>query len=167
MINSQTGFLLIDAAMNELKQTGFMHNRSRLLVCSFWTKYLLIDIFHPIYGSQVGFSKYLVDAVGPSQNKMNHQWVTELDLPGRKYAPKNIPLAGRPMDISNKSIKKYDPDCIYIKKWLPHLSNIPNKHLIEYSLEYDNSKKYSIPHPKPIFNPKLKYLEWVEICKNK
>jgi deoxyribodipyrimidine photo-lyase len=75
LINSQTGFLIIDAAMNEMKITGFMHNRARMLVGVFWTKYLLINIFHPKYGSQVGYSKYLVDAIGPSQNKMNHQWI--------------------------------------------------------------------------------------------
>ena len=161
LINSQTGFLLIDAAMNQLKISGYMHNRARLLVGVFWTKYLLINIFHNIYGSQVGFSKYLVDAVGPSQNKMNHQWITELDLSGRKYAPKNHYIAGRPMDISNKNIKKYDPECIYIKKWLPHLANIPNKNLINWDIMYTNA------HPKPIFNSKKKYLEWINLCKNK
>lgn len=168
LMNSQTGFLLIDSAIKELKITGFMHNRSRLLVCTFWTKYLLIDIFHPIYGSQVGFSKYLVDAIGISQNKLNHQWITELDLSGRRYAPKNIPLAGRPIDISNKMIKKYDPDCIYIKTWLPHLKEVPNKQLINYCMNYNNEVlQYKIPHPAPIFDPKLKYLEWIELCKNK
>jgi len=63
-MNSQTGFLIIDAAMNEMKITGFMHNRARMIVGMFWTKYLLINPFHPIYGSQVGFSKLLVDAIG-------------------------------------------------------------------------------------------------------
>ena len=65
LIDSKTGFLLIDAGMNELKQTGYLHNRCRLIIGYFWTKYLLINPFNPIYGSQVGFSKYLVDAIGP------------------------------------------------------------------------------------------------------
>jgi deoxyribodipyrimidine photo-lyase len=56
LINSQTGFLIIDAAMNEMKQTGFMHNRARMMVGIFWTKYLQINIFDKKYGSQVGFS---------------------------------------------------------------------------------------------------------------
>lgn len=116
LINSQTGFLLIDAAMNELKNTGFMHNRARLIVGTFWTKYLLINIFHPIYGSQVGFSKYLLDAIGSSQNKMNNQWITEFDYPGKKFSPKNAPIAGRPMNPSNKMITKWDPECIYMLK---------------------------------------------------
>jgi deoxyribodipyrimidine photo-lyase len=64
MLQSKTGFLIIDAALNELKITGFMHNRARLIVATFWTKYLLINPFHIKYGSQTGFSKLLVDAIG-------------------------------------------------------------------------------------------------------
>lgn len=158
--NGNTGFLLIDAGINELKQSGFLHNRARMLLGYFWTKYLLINPLHPKYGSQVSFSKLLVDAIGPSQNLMNHRWIDELDFAGRRYAPKNIPLAGRPMDISNKMIKKFDPDCIYIKKWLPHLQNIPNKDL------YNWNNKYINIHPPPMFDSKIKYSEWIDICKD-
>ena len=164
LINSQTGFLIIDAAMNELKITGFMHNRARMIVGIFWTKYLLINIFHPKYGSQVGFSKYLLDAIGPSQNKFNNQWLTEFDYPGKKYAPKNISIAGRPMDISNRMISKFDPNCEYIKKWLPHLSNINNDDLIKWNNNIAHN--YNNIHPGPIFDPRRKYLEWLDVCKN-
>lgn len=162
IINSQTGFLLIDSAMNELRTTGYMHNRARLLVGSFWTKYLLINIFHPIYGSQVGFSKYLLDAIGPSQNKMNNQWITEFDYPGKKFSPKNAPIAGRPLNPSNKMISKLDPECLYIKKWLPHLSNVENNDLINWNVAIAN--KYKNIHPSPLFDYKEKYNEWIEIC---
>ena len=161
LIDSKTGFLLIDAGMNELKQTGYLHNRCRLIIGYFWTKYLLINPFNPIYGSQVGFSKYLVDAIGPTQNKMNHHWLTEFDYSGKKYSHKGIPLSGRPIDISNKNIKKFDPECNYIKKWMPELINVQNKDLFKWSDEiYD---KYKI-HVKPIFNPKKKYDEWIKAC---
>jgi len=50
---------------------------------------------------------------------MNHHWITDFDYSGKKFSKKGIPLSGRPMDISNKMIKKWDKDCIYIKKWLP------------------------------------------------
>ena len=159
LINSKTGFLLIDAAMNQLKITGFMHNRARILVGHFWTKYLLIDPFHKKYGSQVGFSKYLVDAIGPTQNKLNNQWITEFDYAGKKYAPKNIPLAGRPINVSNKIIYKYDPNCLYIKKWLPHLKQYTIKELANW--------KGNKEHPGPIFNYKIKYNEWIKKCKEK
>jgi len=162
LFNSQTGFLMVDAAMKEMLTTGFMHNRARMIVGVFWTKYLLINIFDPIYGSQVGYSKALVDAIGPSQNKMNHQWITEFDYPGKKYAPSKAPIAGRPMDPSNRMIIRFDPECVYIKKWLPNLINIPNKDLIKWS--EDMSEKYNNIHPAPIFDHKEKYLEWIKAC---
>ena len=162
MIDSKTGFLLIDAGMKQLKETGFLHGRLRMIIGTFWTKYLLIDIFDPKYGSQVGYSKYLVDAIGPSQNKMNHQWITEFDYPGKKYSAPNAPLSGRPMNIGNIQIKKFDKECIYIKKWLPHLFDVPNKDLYKWSHEI--SKKYNNIHPEPIFDDKSKYKEWIELC---
>ena len=164
LINSKTGFLIIDAAMNEMKITGFMHNRARMIVANFWTKYLLINIFDPIYGSQVNYSKYLVDAIGPSQNKLNHQWITEFDYSGKKYAPSKAVIAGRPMNPSNIIIKKFDPNCIYIKKWLKHLSDIPNKDLIKWNNEM--SIKYNNIHPAPMFDYKEKYKEWINACLN-
>lgn len=159
LMDSKTGFLIVDAAINEMKITGFMHNRARMIVGYFWTKYLLIDSYHPIYGSQVGFSKYLVDAIGCSQNKLNHAWITELDYPGKRYAPKGVPLAGRPMDISNSIIKKFDPTCEYIKKWLPHMQHIPIKKIFKWDEDYDE-----IIHPGPMFNPKERYREWINLC---
>ena len=162
LINKETGFLIIDAAMNEMMTTGFMHNRARMIVGVFWTKFLRINIFDPIYGSQVGYSKYLLDAIGPSQNKMNHQWITEFDYPGKKYAPSTAPIAGRPMDPSNRMIRKWDPECIYIKKWLPHLSDIPIKDLVKWN--EDIASKYNYIHPAPIFDHKEKYKEWINAC---
>jgi len=154
--NSQTGFLLIDACMKEMQVTGFCHNRGRLLLGIFWTKYLLINSFHPKFGSQVGYSRLLVDAIGPSQNKMNHQWLTELDYPGRQFGKG---ISGRPMKVSNEQIKKFDPYCIYIKKWLPHLKDIPNEDLFDW-----DGIKHTI-HPKPMFDPIKKYNEWFNLTK--
>jgi deoxyribodipyrimidine photo-lyase len=159
MWDSKTGFLLIDAGMNQMKISGFLHNRLRMLLGVFWTKYLLINPFHPKYGSQVGFSQLLVDAVGPSQNAKNHAWITELDFPGKKFSAKGVPLSGRPMDISNKMIRKWDPECIYIKRWLPHLKDIPKKELYNWQ---GNDLHL---HPGPIFDPKEKYKEWIQLCK--
>ena len=162
MMESKTGFLLVDAGIQELKQTGFLHGRNRMIVGMFWTKYLLINPFNDKYGSQTGYSRYLVDAIGPSQNKMNHQWITEFDFPGKKFSPSNAPIAGRPMRIDNEQIKKFDPDCTYIKKWLPHLINVPNKEIYKWSQEMVN--KYKL-HVAPIFDPREKYQEWIELCK--
>jgi deoxyribodipyrimidine photo-lyase len=154
LINCKTGFLLVDASMNEMKITGFLHNRGRLILGSFWIKYLQIDIYHPEYGSQVGFSKYLLDAIGPSQNKMNHHWLLDIDYGGMRFGKKGT-ISGRRMDISNEKIKEYDPDCIYIKKWLPHLKDIPNKELYKW--------KGNNYHPAPMFDHNERYQEWIKL----
>jgi deoxyribodipyrimidine photo-lyase len=160
MMNSKTGFLLIDSAVQELKSTGYMHNRCRMIVGVFSVKYLQINPLCRFIGLNDWFSRYLLDCC-TSQNKLNTQWVSELDFPGKKFAPSNAPVAGRPMNISNSMIKKWDPDCIYIKKWLPHLANIPNKILYNWDNKYIESI-----HPKPIFDQKERYTKWIELCSN-
>jgi deoxyribodipyrimidine photo-lyase len=161
MMNSQTGFLIIDAAIQEIKKTGFMHNRCRMIVGTFSVKYLQINPLCRFVGLNDWFSRYLVDCI-VSQNKLNCQWVSELDFPGKKFAPSTSVIAGRPMSISNEMIKKWDNNCSYIKKWLPHLLNIDNKILYKWDSKYDESI-----HPKPIFNSKDRYQEWIALCKNK
>lgn len=161
MMNSKTGFLLVDAAIQELKHTGFMHNRCRMIVGVFSVKYLKINPLCRYVGLNDWFSRYLLDC-STSQNKLNSQWVTELDFPGKKFAPSSAPIAGRPMNISNSMIKKWDQDCIYIKKWLPHLANVDNKILYGWDNKFNESL-----HPKPIFNYKDRYAEWIELCKSK
>jgi deoxyribodipyrimidine photo-lyase len=157
LMAGKTGFLLIDAGMAEMKATGFLHNRLRMLLGMFWTKYLRIHILHPKYGSQVGFSSMLVDAVGPSQNKMNHHWILDLDYPGKKFSAAGAPLSGRPMDVSNKMIRKWDPDATYIKRWLPHLRDVSVRDLVNWS--------GSEAHSAPMFDAHERYKEWIEMCK--
>lgn len=164
LLDSQTGFLIVDAAINEMKITGFMHNRARIIVGAFWTKYLQINIFDPVYGSQVGYSKYLVDAIGPSQNKLNHQWITEFDYAGKKYSPSIAPISGRPINPSNSVIKKFDPNCLYIKKYLPHLKHIDSKELINWNVQV--AKKHNMIHPAPMFDAKKQYKKWINLCKH-
>jgi deoxyribodipyrimidine photo-lyase len=163
LVSSQTGLLLIDAGMNQMKVSGYLHNRARMQVVVMWTKYLLISPFHPKYGSQVGYSRLLLDAVGPSQNQMNHRWCTEFDFPGKKFSASGAPLSGRPMDISNKMIRKWDPECQYIKRWLPHLKGVPNKDLMKWDAEM--ASKYRNLHPAPMFDVREKYQEWVQACR--
>jgi deoxyribodipyrimidine photo-lyase len=158
MMNSKTGFLIVDAAIQEIKHTGFMHNRCRMIVGVFSVKYLGINPLCRYIGLNDWFSRYLVDC-STSQNKLNTQWVTELDFPGKKFAPSSAPIAGRPMNISNSMIKKWDPECIYIKKWLPHLASVDNKTLYNW----DTKSNESI-HSKPIFDAKIRYSEWIKLC---
>jgi deoxyribodipyrimidine photo-lyase len=160
MMNSKTGFLIIDAGIQEIKTTGFMHNRCRMIIGTFSVKYLLINPLCRYVGLNDWFSRYLVDCI-VSQNKLNCQWVSELDFSGKKFAPSTSVIAGRPMNVSNEMIKKWDPECEYIKKWLPHLKDIDNKTLYKW----DTLFKEDI-HPKPIFDSKERYQEWIKLCKN-
>src|SRR5690606_31660360 len=73
--NAKTGFPLIDAAMNEMNITGFMHNRGRLAVSSFLVKDLLIDWK---YGERY-FSTKLVD-IDRAQNVGNWNWSSSFGL---------------------------------------------------------------------------------------
>jgi deoxyribodipyrimidine photo-lyase len=161
MMDSKTGFLIIDAAIQEIKKTGFMHNRCRMIVGTFSVKYLQINPLCRFVGLNDWFSRHLVDCI-VSQNKLNCQWVSELDFPGKKFAPSSSVIAGRPMSMGNSMIKKWDPDCAYIKKWLPHLSDIDNKILYNWDTKYNEQI-----HPKPIFEGKTRYQEWIDLCKNK
>ncbi len=163
MMESKTGYLIIDASMRELVKTSYIGNRVRLILATFWIKYLLINPLHPKYGSQVGFSRYLVDC-NTSQNKLNHQWFTDLDLPGRRFAKRGCnALTGRMMRIDNEVIKKFDPNCEYIKKWLPELKDIPNKELYKWNNEIQ--KKYNI-HYSPIFEWEEQYKKYCKLFKN-
>lgn len=160
LMESKTGYLIIDAAMRELQTTGYIGNRVRLILGTFWIKYLLINPFHKEYGSQTGFSRFLVDC-NTSQNKLNHQWLLELDLNGRRFAKKGCSsLSGRMMRVDNEMIKKFDPNCNYIKKWLPELKNIINKDLYKWN---DNiQKKYNI-HVAPIFDWETQYKKYCKL----
>ncbi len=158
MLKSKTGYLMVDAAVQEILHTGFMHNRCRMIVGVFSVKYLLINPLCRYIGLHDWFSRHLLDC-STSQNKLNSQWVTELDFPGKKFAPSSAPIAGRPMNVSNSMIKKWDPDCIYIKKWLPHLKNVDNKIIYNWDTKFDDKI-----HPGPIFDPKERYSEWIKLC---
>jgi len=160
LMNSKTGFLIVDAAMKELISTGYIGNRVRLILGTFWIKYLLISPFNKEYGSQTGFSRYLVDC-NTSQNKLNHQWLLELDLNGRRFAKRGCnSLSGRMMRVDNEMIKKFDNNCNYIKKWLPELKNIPNKDL--YKWDDDIQEKYKV-HVAPIFDWEDQYKKYCKL----
>lgn len=109
----QTGFPLIDAAMRELWQTGWMHNRSRMLVASWLSKNANID-WHE---GQAWFANTLIDA-DPANNSMGWQWVAGCGVDAAPYYRLFNPLL---------QSEKFAGDGVYIKKWLPELRALPNK----------------------------------------
>ncbi|TXF79131.1 cryptochrome/photolyase family protein [Chryseobacterium sp.] len=103
----QTGFPIVDAGMRELNETGLMHNRVRMVCASFLTKHLLTDW-------RIGeayFAEKLLD-YDLSANNGNWQWSAGSGCDAAPYFRVFNP---------EEQQKKFDPDFIYIKKWVKEL----------------------------------------------
>ena len=103
--NGETGYPLVDAGMRELNQTGFMHNRVRMVVGSFLCKHLLIDWrLGESYFAKKLFDFELASNVG------NWQWVAGCGVDAAPYFRIFNPT---------EQLKKFDNNKEYIKKWVP------------------------------------------------
>ncbi len=105
----KTGFPLVDAGMRELNETGFMHNRVRMLVASFLTKHLLIDW----KWGEAYFAQKLLDYELASNNG-NWQWAAGTGVDAQPYFRVFNP---------HSQLKKFDPQEIYVKKWVPEYNS--------------------------------------------
>ncbi len=103
--DGETGYPFVDAGMRQLNQTGFMHNRIRMLVGSFLCKHLLIDW----RWGEAYFAEKLHDYEMAS-NVGNWQWVAGSGVDAAPYFRIFNPTT---------QIKKFDKDLEYIKKWVP------------------------------------------------
>tara|TARA_R110002072_G_scaffold275142_2_gene436246 strand:+ start:8922 stop:10226 length:1305 start_codon:yes stop_codon:yes gene_type:complete len=100
-----TGFPLVDAGMRQLNESGWMHNRVRMLVGSFLCKHLLIDW----RWGEAYFAEKLLDYEMAS-NVGNWQWVAGCGVDAAPYFRIFNPTT---------QIEKFDKDKAYIKKWIP------------------------------------------------
>lgn len=109
----QTGYPIVDAGMRQLWHTGVMHNRVRMVVASFLVKHLLIDW----RAGEQWFWDTLVDA-DAGNNPANWQWVAGCGADAAPY-----------FRIFNPVLQgeKFDPDGIYVSRWLPELAQLPRK----------------------------------------
>ncbi len=105
--DGKTGFPIVDAGMRELKETGYMHNRVRMITASFLVKDLHIDWR---WGEKY-FAQQLVD-YDPSVNNGNWQWAASTGCDAQPYFRIFNPW---------RQQEKFDPECLYIKKWIPEL----------------------------------------------
>jgi len=139
----ETGYPIVDAGMNELWQTGWMHNRVRMIVGSFLIKDLLIDW-------RIGeewFWDCLLDA-DIANNASGWQWVAGSGCDAAPY-----------FRIFNPTLQseRFDIDGNYIKKWLPQLKNLP-KNLIHQPSKADEKtlKKFGVElgknYPAPMLD---------------
>jgi len=133
--NGTTGFPLVDAGMRQLNTTGFMHNRVRMVVASFLTKDLHIDWQ---WGERY-FAQKLVD-YDPSVNNGNWQWSASTGCDAQPY-----------FRIFNPWIqqKRFDPQCTYIKQWVPELKKLTAKQIHAWP---KTAKTLKIGYPNPLID---------------
>ena len=112
---ARTGYPIVDAGLRELEQTGFMHNRVRMIVASFLIKHLLTDWR---FGEAL-FWDQLVDA-DPANNTASWQWVAGSGADAAPYFRIFNPITQG---------QKFDPDGGYTRRFLPELRNLPEKYL--------------------------------------
>jgi deoxyribodipyrimidine photo-lyase len=128
-----TGVPIVDAGMREMNATGFMHNRVRMIAASFLIKDLHIDWR---WGEKY-FAQTLID-YDPAVNNGNWQWVASTGCDAQPYF--------RIFNPWNQQ-KKFDPDCAYIKKWIPELRDFSPKAIHAWHEEKwrGGYKKYPAP----------------------
>jgi deoxyribodipyrimidine photo-lyase len=136
----ETGYPVVDACMKQINTSGYMHNRGRLIVASFLVKNLGIDWRE----GEKYFAQSLVD-YDVFVNNGNWQWVAGSGADSQPY-----------FRIFNPSLQshKHDPECKYIKKWLPNLSKIDAKDLHNWEENYKKYDLKDIKYFKPIINYK-------------
>lgn len=111
----KTGFPIVDAAVRELLETGWMHNRARMIVACFLTKDLLIDWR---LGEEF-FAQHLMDYELASNNG-GWQWSASTGTDAQPYFRVFNPLL---------QSKKFDSKGIYIRRYVPELKEVDDKHI--------------------------------------
>ncbi len=109
----KTGYPIVDAGMRELYETGWMHNRVRMITASFLVKHLRINWIE----GEKHFKDSLLDFNMPN-NVAGWQWVAGCGADAAPY-----------FRIFNPILQgeKFDPDGTYVKKWVSELRNVPKK----------------------------------------
>lgn len=114
----ETGFPIVDAGMRQLNTTGYMHNRLRMITSTFLMKDLHIDWRE----GERYFATRLVD-YDPASNNGGWQWSAGTGTDAQPYFRIFNPWS---------QAKKFDKDCIYIKKWIPELRDVPPKDILTW-----------------------------------
>ena len=136
-----TGYPIVDAGMRELYETGWMHNRIRMVVGSFLVKHLRINWIE----GEKHFRNCLLD-FNKANNVAQWQWVAGCGADAAPY-----------FRIFNPILQgeKFDKEGIYVKKWVPELNKVPSKFIHkpwEMEIKYQEAIKTIIgkDYPQPI-----------------
>ncbi|MGK7931321.1 MAG: deoxyribodipyrimidine photo-lyase [Microcystaceae cyanobacterium] len=139
----KTGYPIVDAAMRQLNETGWMHNRCRMIVASFLTKDLIINWQ---WGEKY-FMQHLIDGDLASNNG-GWQWSASSGMD-----PK-------PLRIFNPAsqAQKFDPEAEYIRRWLPELSSLDTEYLVTGKIP--SLDCHQCGYPQPIVDHKIQQREF-------
>ncbi|GAB4240327.1 MAG: deoxyribodipyrimidine photo-lyase, 8-HDF type [Stanieria sp.] len=142
----KTGYPIVDAAMRQLNEIGWMHNRCRMIVASFLTKDLIINWQ---WGEKY-FMQKLFDG-DLSANNGGWQWSASSGMD-----PK-------PLRIFNPAsqAQKYDPEGEYIRQWLPELSSVDNEYLVTGKIS--KSERERCDYPQSIVDHKIQQRKFKEL----
>ena len=147
----ETGFPIVDACMHQLNETGYMHNRGRMIVANFLVKTLGLDWRE----GELYFAQKLTD-YDPASNNGNWQSISGTGVDMRPFF--------RDMNPWIQSTK-FDHDAIYIKKWLPELESVVPTDLHKWYEKHNDPKYKDINYNKPIVDytiQKKKVLDWYQ-----
>ncbi len=140
-----TGYPVVDAAMRQLRQEGWMHNRARMVVASFLTKDLLVDWR---WGER-HFMQLLVDG-DPAVNNGSWQWAAGTGTDAQPY-----------FRIFNPASQgqKFDPDGAYVRRYVPELANVPSRfihtpHLMAPAEQLRADMQVGRDYPAPVVDHK-------------
>jgi deoxyribodipyrimidine photo-lyase len=134
----ETGIPLVDASQRQLLQTGWTHNRGRMISSSVLIKILLIDWRK---GEQF-YAQNLVD-YDVASNNGGWQWSSGGGSDSNPFFRYFNPYT---------QSKEHDPKCEYIKEWIPELEDVPNEDIHNWDTAWEKYK--DIKYPKPIVDYK-------------
>lgn len=133
--NGKTGYPLVDAGMRELWETGWMHNRVRMVVASFLVKHLLIDWKE---GAK-WFWDTLVDA-DLASNTLGWQWSAGCGADAAPYFRIFNPTT---------QLERFDNQGDYIRRWIPELKKLESPNIFQ-PYKYNDDLFFSNTYPKPV-----------------
>ncbi|PSV10409.1 deoxyribodipyrimidine photo-lyase [Photobacterium leiognathi] len=146
--DGKTGFPIVDAAMRQLRATGWMHNRLRMITASFLTKDLLCDW----RAGEQWFMQHLIDGDFASNNG-GWQWAASTGTDSQPY-----------FRVFNPTLQgqRFDPKGDFIRTWVKELAKVPDKY-IHTPHQWDSSG--SLDYPLPIVDHKEARLLAIEAFK--